>query len=69
MIKRLQEQFHQNQPVEIYFERLERWVSGRVVAVNHPGLWIETGTGHHWFVTNPRRIRPRPAPDSESIDE
>ena len=39
-----------------------RWRSGRVVRHDHPGLWVETEQGSHWFVTNGRHIRPPSGP-------
>lgn len=50
--------------VEIYLElRPEMaeesgWQTGTVVALDHPGVWVESDGGARWFVTNRRRIRP-----------
>lgn len=48
--------------VEIYFESHREpeagWQVGTVVALDHPGVWVETDDGTRWFVTNRRRIRP-----------
>lgn len=57
MVKRLHERFQINEPVEIYFPLIQRWVSGRVVRFDRPGVWVETGELQQWFVTNGRRIR------------
>lgn len=42
------------------------WQLGIVLAHDFPGVWVETGAGGRWFVTNGRRIRPAdpdPRPD------
>lgn len=33
------------------------WVNGRVVAHQHPAVWVQTANGQQWFVTNRRRIK------------
>ena len=45
--------------VEVLFqdEVAAEWHAGRVIALQHPGLWVRTGDGGLWFVTNGRRIR------------
>lgn len=59
MPARLSETYQQGALVEILFERdgEERWIAGRVVRCQHPGLWVRTGDGGAWFVTNTRHIR------------
>lgn len=65
MAKRLTELYEPGDRVEIYFERQpgrpeaeSAWQTGTVVALDHPGVWVETASGGRWFVTNRRRIRP-----------
>ncbi|MDJ0754681.1 MAG: hypothetical protein QNJ45_14240 [Ardenticatenaceae bacterium] len=57
MVKRLHERFYINQPVEIFFPQIQRWIPGRVVRFDPPGVWVESGELQRWFVTNGRRIR------------
>ncbi len=33
------------------------WVNGRVVAHQHPAVWVKTTDGQQWFVTNRTRIQ------------
>jgi hypothetical protein len=33
------------------------WHAARVLALQHPGVWVQTADGGGWFVTNSRRIR------------
>jgi hypothetical protein len=57
MPARLVEQY----PVETAVQLLladGRWHAGKVVAHQHPGVWVQTENGRRWFVTNTRRIRP-----------
>lgn len=65
MAKRLTDLYRPGDRVEIYFEEQPArpevesgWHVGTVVALDHPGVWVETGSGARWFVTNRRRIRP-----------
>jgi hypothetical protein len=55
MAKRLVEQYPVATAVEIVLQ--EVWVTGEVVRHEHPGVWVRTGDGRFWFVTNGRRIR------------
>lgn len=59
MPPRLSETYQPGALVEILFEQdgAERWIAGRVVLHQHPGLWVRTDNGGAWFVTNTRRIR------------
>jgi hypothetical protein len=60
MARRLSERFQVGERVEIGFKDqggLLRWQSGVIIAHQPPGLWVETGNGMRWFVTNGRRIR------------
>lgn len=54
-MKRLTERFRPGDAVEVWL--WERWVPGRVFRLDHPGVWVVTGDGGQWFVTNSRRIR------------
>lgn len=36
-----------------------RWHVGVVVRHQQPAVWVKTGDGREWFVTNRRRIRIR----------
>jgi hypothetical protein len=42
--------------VEITFDG-ETWYRGVVVKHDHPAVWVQTGDGGLWFVTNGRKIR------------
>lgn len=57
--QRLVEQYKLYEPVEICLRtvRGEEWKAGRIIQLDHPGVWVETTAGTHWFVTNSRRIR------------
>lgn len=57
MTRRLKDRFSLHDPVEIYFVSIGRWVVGRVVGFDPPGIWVETAVGQRFFVTNTRRIR------------
>lgn len=64
MVLRLTELFRVGDKVEIYLEQrseqpnvVSEWRAGTVVALDHPGVWVETVSGTRWFVTNRRRIR------------
>lgn len=37
----------------------ERWHEGVVVRHQPPAVWVRTGDGREWFVTNRQRIRNR----------
>lgn len=54
--------------VIISFKGSDRWLPGRVVMLDHPGVWVQTPDGRRWFVTNGRRIRKVevPPPDVKS---
>lgn len=60
MAQRLTETYRIGDPVEIFFqdEEDDEWRVGRVVALQHPGLWVLTEDRRLWFVTNGKHIRP-----------
>lgn len=60
MTLRLSEAYRAGDAVEIVFEVDDdaRWLLGRVVGSQPPGLWVRLTDGSRWFVTNTRRIRP-----------
>jgi len=64
MVRRLTDLYRLGDRVEIYFGREPGrpgpepgWHAGTVVALDHPGVWVETASDARWFVTNRRRIR------------
>ncbi len=57
MAQRLTEKFPIDQPVEIWFERINLWIPGIVVRHQHPAVWVRSIDGRDWFVTNGSRIR------------
>lgn len=57
MAKRLYEQYQLDALVEIQFSGDDRWLRGRVVRHDPPGVWVQTANRRMWFVTNTRRIR------------
>ena len=61
MPQRLVELYPEGQAVEI---RLADggWRAGRVVRLDHPGVWVRLDDGSQWFVTNRRNIRTLPVP-------
>ena len=61
MPPRLTEIYTPGDAVEVFFEDESggRWHSAHIVGLQHPGVWVRTEEGYHWFVTNRRRIRPR----------
>ena len=67
MAQRLVDTYRLDETVEILFqdEVAEEWRPARVVALQHPGLWVLTEDRRAWFVTNGKRIRPQfPSPFS-----
>lgn len=74
MPPRLSEIYQPGALVEILFELAgeQRWLAGRVVMHQHPGLWVRTSDGRAWFVTNARRIRgstrSETAPNDDEIE-
>ena len=67
MAQRLVDTYRLDETVEILFqdEVAEEWRPARVVAMQHPGLWVLTEDRRAWFVTNGKRIRPQfPSPFS-----
>jgi hypothetical protein len=61
MAKCLVEIYAVGDQVEISFIHDHRWFPGQVVALDHPGVWVQAavpGTdSQQWFVTNVSRIR------------
>jgi len=59
--QRLVETYRIGDSVEVFFqdEEDEEWRPARVVALQHPGLWVITEDRRLWFVTNGKRIRAR----------
>lgn len=55
MAERLVDKFPVGEEVEILLS--EQWHGGRVVRHEFPAVWVQTGAGRFWFVTNGRRIR------------
>jgi hypothetical protein len=62
MAQRLVDTYRLDETVEILFqdEVAEEWRPARVVALQHPGLWVLTDDHRAWFVTNGKRIRRLP---------
>jgi hypothetical protein len=62
MPQRLTERFRLDEPVEVYFadNAAGQWVPGRIVALQHPGVWVQTSDARIWFVTNGKHIRKLP---------
>lgn len=60
MPARLSETYRSGDVVEVMFDAdgHEQWLPGRVVGMQHPGLWVQLPGGSVWFVTNTRKIRP-----------
>lgn len=65
MPPRLRDLYAAGDAVEVCFSDADEpeWRPAIVRALQHPGLWVQTDDGHLWFVTNGRRIRPRPRPE------
>ncbi len=63
--KRLVDLFVVGERVEISFGNSEWW-EAYVVQHDHPGLWVMTGDGRLWFVTNGRRIKKAEIVDDET---
>lgn len=67
MVQRLVDTYRLDDLVEVFFqdEVAEEWRPARVVALQHPGLWVLADDHRAWFVTNGKRIRPKsPCPYS-----
>jgi len=65
MAQSLVETYQIDDVVEILLqdEEGDTWRPARVVALQHPGVWVLTGDRRLWFVTNGKRIRPqKPSP-------
>jgi hypothetical protein len=65
MAQRLVDTYRLDDPVEVLFqdEIAEEWRPARIVALQHPGVWVLTDDRRLWFVTNGKRIRPQvPSP-------
>jgi len=58
--QRLVETYQIGDSVEVFFqdEIADEWRPARVVALQHPGVWVLTDDRRVWFVTNRKRIRP-----------
>ena len=54
---RLSDRFAVGDRVEIYLAQNATWTAGVILAFSPPGVWVRTGRGRDWFVTNGRRIR------------
>lgn len=61
MAKRLVEAYEIGKAVDLFMRHVlnapEHWARGRVIAHEHPGIWVELENGMRLFVTNTRRIR------------
>ena len=57
MVKRLADEYNVGDQVAILFRGDERWQPGRVIRLDHPGVWVQTQDGQVWFVTHVGRIR------------
>ena len=64
MARRLIETYQIGDSVEILIEDEEgnEWRPARVVALQHPGVWVLTEDRRLWFVTNGKRIRAASSP-------
>ena len=60
MPPRLSELYRTGQAVEVLLPLGDdgRWLVGRVLGHQQPGVWVRTADGSAWFVTNRTRIRP-----------
>lgn len=58
-MKRLVELYRVGTAVQILLADGE-WENGRVVAHQHPAVWVQTTAGGRWFVTNRTRIKLAP---------
>jgi hypothetical protein len=60
MAQRLVDRYRLDEIVEVLFqdEIADEWRPARVVALQHPGVWVLTDDRRVWFVTNGKRIRP-----------
>lgn len=59
MPKRIYEQYAPGETVEVTFSDLvaKQWQPARVLALEPPGIWVQTTDGARWFMTNTYRIR------------
>ena len=59
MAQRLVDTYRLDEMVEVFFqdEVAEEWRPARIVALQHPGLWVDHRGPPAWFVTNGKRIR------------
>ena len=55
MAKRLADLYELGVGVEVLLGKV--WVIGVVIKHEPPGMWVRTGNGRSWFVTNGRRVR------------
>ncbi len=67
MARRLPQRFPIAQRVEIRFGDADDqgWMPAYVVRHQPPGIWVRTGDGREWFVTNGRRIRAAARPSAD----
>lgn len=68
-MKRLVERFVVGSAVQIQFQGDVRWLSGRVVAHQHPGVWVALDNEQRYFVTNSTRIRANCEPTYSQIEK
>jgi hypothetical protein len=61
MAQRLIDTYRIGDPVEVLFrnEEGDEWRPARVVALQHPGVWVLADDRRLWFVTNSKHIRPQ----------
>ncbi|MBE2199556.1 MAG: hypothetical protein IAE79_13160 [Anaerolinea sp.] len=68
MAARLVELYPVDTAVSITLDDGSSWMPGVVVAHQFPAVWVRTGDGQVWFVTNAGRIRER-GEEGERYDE
>jgi hypothetical protein len=68
MAVRLVELYPMDTPVEITFGG-DDWLSAIIIAHAHPGVWVQTTDGLHWFVTHRDRIRRMVDPPEQTEGE
>lgn len=70
MPQRIYEQYAPGDAVEIVFSNRgdDEWQPAVVVALEPPGVWVQTADGDRWFMTNTYRIR-RIAGNTDHTDD